>query len=150
MKIENGTQAPGLPDKPSRPANPAGDVTFKSHLQKALIRNEPGRHSSLPATATPSPGVVTPMFGAGINRHKVVQGLEDFLGALSIYQERLGDARFDLKLLEQDLNRLGAHCRQMDDWLQCASVDDDLRHVIQEGLTTARVEIERFYAGGYC
>lgn len=150
MKIENGTPGFGQPDKPSRTATPGNDTAFKTHLEKALVRNDSENNPSLSVTAPPSSGVVTPMFGASVNPHRVVQGFEDFLGALSTYQERLGDARYDLKLLEQDINGIGAHCRQLDDWLQHTSVDDDLRRVLREGLTTARVEMERFYAGDYC
>lgn len=150
MRIEKGAPGFGQPDKSSRMAKPADITAFKTHLEKALVKNDSEHKPLLSVAALPSPGVVTPMLGSGVDPHTVVQGYEDFLGALSIYQERLGDARYDLKLLEQDLNRIGAHCRQLDEWLQHTSVDDDLRVVLREGLTTARIEIERFYAGEYC
>ncbi len=153
MKIQNGTQGHGLPDKPSRVTKPTGDTAFKTHLDNALVRKDFEDKPSLSVTAKPSPGVVTPMSGIGAQPQGVVQGvvqgLEDFLGTLEVYQKRLGDARIDLKTLAQDLDRIGAQCHQLDKWSRSAMIDDDLRGMLQAGLTTARVEMARFYAGEY-
>ncbi len=150
MKIDNRTQGFVLPNQTAPSTAPAGGNAFKTHLEKAMVRTGSGQNPSLGVAATPSPGAVTSIIGASGNHQRLVQGLDDLLGALSTYQKRLGDARFDLKTLEQDLNGIEAHCRQMDDWLEHASVDDALRGMLREGLATARIEIERFYGGEYC
>ena len=150
MKIENGTQGLGRSDQPARPAKAAGDAAFKTHLDQALVRNPSGPKLSVGVTAIRSPGVVTPMSGIGTHPQRVVQGLEDFLGILETYQARLGDARCDLKMLKRDLDRIGARCHQLDAWSRSATIDEGLRDLLQEGLTTARVEMARFYAGTYC
>ncbi len=149
MKIQNGAQGLGLPDKPSRAAKVAGDTAFKTHLDSALARTDCKPNPSFSVTGGPSPGVVPPLSGIGNQPHGIVQDLEDFLGTLEAYQKRLGDARIDLKTLAQDLDRIGAQCRQLDNWSRSTMIDDDLRGLLQEGLTTARVEMARFYAGEY-
>ena len=95
--------------------------------------------------------ILTPLTDVtALRTESAVQHFEGFLDALSAYQERLGNSGFDLKALEQDLNRIDTQCRQLDTLSKDVQIDDDLRALFQEGIAAARVEKERFYRGDYC
>ncbi len=147
MKIENN-HSHGLPRHVSRPMDPAAEASFKSQFTQALDASAPNRNPSAAITATRSPAALAPL--NGFARQGAVHSFENFLSALDTYRERLGDGRFTLKMLEQDLNRIGAQCRQLDPWIRDPRVDEGLRALLKEGLATARVEMERFYRADYC
>ena len=79
-----------------------------------------------------------------------VQSFENLLGALNTYQERLGDGRFSLRMLERDLSHIDYQCRQLSGLANNLPPDGKLFPVLKEGLTIARMEMERFQRGDYC
>lgn len=148
MKIEND---PGRNffNPASRAAETTGGASFKTHLERALgsAKEEQGSTAAIALTRPPTrvDGALNPASA----EHVAVKNFERLIGALATYQERLGNDRFSLKMLEKDLNRIHDHCQQLDALTQDLTADDDLRPLLQEGLTTARMEIERFQRGDY-
>ncbi len=147
MKIDN-THAHGPARNVSRERQPAAETSFKSQFKQALQDSSPGRIPSAAITATRSPAAVPPLGTS--TAHMALQTFEDFLSSLESYQKRLGDGRFNLKMLAQDLNQIGAYCRQLEPLTRDPRIDEGLYSLLKEGLATARAEMERFHRGDYC
>ncbi len=149
MKIEND-QSNGFPANLSRPAAPGGEVSFRQQLDQALdAASETGKQSSSIA-AMRSTAALGPLSGSPVDGHTAVKSFEIFIDNLGAYQKRLADGRYSLKMLAQDLRRINEDCRQLETLTRDPRVDDELRSLLNEGLTTARIEFERFDRGDYC
>ncbi len=132
------------------PGNPTAADAFKTHFENAL-----GATESKPSPPSPtalgglSAAVNLPRNPSACER-AAVTSFENLLASLTTYQERLGDGRFNLRMLASDLDRISGHCRQLDALTQELASDDALLPMLKEGLTTARMELERFQRGDYC
>lgn len=147
MKIEKNPSL-GLPQKMARPVQAAGSASFKTQFTQALNASVRNRLPSAPITTTRSAAILAT--GNGCAAQGATHHIENLLNALDTYQKRLGDGRFNLKSLSQDIDRVDAHCRRLAPLAKDPRIDEDLRALLTEGLTTARVEMERFHRGDYC
>ena len=149
MKIENDHPPQGAKVKaPS--AKTTNQRPFQAVFDQSLKGVSSGSRTSKALSVTRPPAVTAMSIGSLSTERAAVKSFEDFLGALTIYQERLGDGRVSLRMLESDLSRVDEQCRQLDRLARHLPSGGDLLPVLQEGLTTARMEMERFQRGDYC
>jgi hypothetical protein len=149
MKIENDHPTPHIKTHTAS-SKPADGKTFRSVFDQSLQASvAPTRISnSLSVTRAPAAGAVS--IGPLSPEQAAVQSFENLLGALNTYQERLGDGRFSLRMLERDLSHIDYQCRQLSGLANNLPPDGRLFPVLKEGLTIARMEMERFQRGDYC
>jgi hypothetical protein len=149
MKIENDHPTPHIKTRRAS-SEPADGKTFRSLFDQSLQASVgPNRISnSLSVTRAPAAGAVS--IGPLPPEQAAVKSFEDLLGALTTYQERLGDGRFSLRMLERDLSHIDYQCRQLSGLANNLPPDGKLFPVLKEGLTIARMEMERFQRGDYC
>ena len=149
MKIEN--EHPPQSAKVKAPsAKPASQRPFQAVFDQSLKEVSSGNRTSKALSVTRPPAATAMSIGPLPSERAAVKSFEDLLGALTIYQKRLGDGRVSLRMLESDLNRVDEQCRQLDRLARNLPSGGDLLPVLQEGLTTARMEMERFQRGDYC
>ena len=79
-----------------------------------------------------------------------VQEMEDFIDALEGYQQQLGDPSNCLRDIAPSLERLDQAQRHLTDFASKAPADSPLGSIMNEGLVTATMEIQRFRSGLYC
>ncbi len=79
-----------------------------------------------------------------------VQAMEQFIDSLDDYQKRLEDPQYNLRDLQPALERLDKEHRHLSHWAEKTPDDNPLKHIINEGLVTATLEISRFRSGVYC
>ena len=149
MKI-NSDHSNGLPANLARPAGPGGGVSFRQQFDQALDAASAKSAPSAPIAATRSAAASAPLSGPPANNKNAVESFESFVAKLDAYQKRLADGRYSLRMLDQDLRGINAHCRHLERLTRDPLMDDALRTLLNEGLATARVEFERFGRGDYC
>ncbi len=149
MKIENDHPPQGAKAKAPSPT-PANQRPFQAVFEQSLQEVSSGNRTSKALSVTRPPAATAMSIGPLSSDRAAVKSFEDLLGALAIYQERLGDGRVSLRMLESDLNRVDEQCRQLDGLARNLPSGGDLLAVLQEGLATARMEMERFQRGDYC
>jgi hypothetical protein len=131
-------------------SRPTGDATFKKLFDQALDKAPP---TTVEGDATLTAGSASSAdlaMGNASWERSAVERFESLLDALAGYQERLGNGRVSLRSLEQDLDRIGGHCNQLDALARRIAKDSAVQPLLEEGLAAARTEIERFYRGDYC
>ena len=79
-----------------------------------------------------------------------VQVMENFIDALEDYQQQLGDSSNSLRDIAPSLERLEKAHRHLAHFASEAPVDSPLGGIMNEGLVTATMEIQRFHSGVYC
>lgn len=79
-----------------------------------------------------------------------LQAMERFVDSLDAYQQRLADPACSLRDLEPALGRLEKAQRHLSDVSEKTPADSPLKDIINEGLVTATMEINRFRSGIYC
>ena len=79
-----------------------------------------------------------------------VRVMEDFIDALEGYQQQLGDPANCLRDIAPSLARLEQAQRHLADFASGAPADSPLGSIMNEGLVTATMEIQRFQSGVYC
>ena len=149
MKIENDHTPPHIKTRtPS--SKPTEGKTFRSVFDQSL--QAAGDRSRIPnsLSVTRTPAASAMSVGPLSSEQAAVNSFEDLLGALNTYQERLGDGRFSLRMLERDLNHIDYQCRQLSRLTNNLPPDVNLIPVLKEGLTIARMEMTRFNRGDYC
>ena len=149
MKIEHNQIPNGLTKAP-QPTKATDGAAFKTHFERALAPSEGHPRAEAPITVVRSAPIGRVPLRPAPAEKTVVNALDDLLGVLETYQMRLGDGRLSLKMLENDLNRINERYRQLDALTRDFTVNNDLRSLLEEGLATAREEIERFERGDYC
>ena len=141
---------PGIRNETRHPTKNSGEASFQTQFKQALEASVGKPASSAPVAATRSAPPALFSLGPSSDAETAVSRIEDFLGDLTTYQERLGDGRYSLKNLEQDLHRIGDPYRHLEALSRALPSDDDLQALMREGLAAARIEIERFWRGDYC
>ncbi len=149
MKISND-HSNGFPVNSARPAEPDGGVSFRQQFDQALDAASANGEPSAPVAATRSAAAMAPLSAPPVDAHNAINSFESFVDKLGVYQKRLADGRYTLKMLDQDLRGINAHCRHLERLTRDPLMDDALRNLLNEGLATARVEFERFGRGDYC
>ena len=149
MKIENDHPTPFIKTR-TPTAKPADDKSFRAVFDRSLQAAAGRNRVSNPLAINRSPAVSVMSIGPLSPEQAAVNSFEDLLGALSTYQEHLGDGRFNLRMLERELNHINDQCRQLDQLTRNLPTGDGLLPVLKEGLATARMEMERFKRGDYC
>ncbi len=149
MKIENH-HTNGIADNASRPTAPAGEDSFRGQFKRALDASCVDAQASPVIAATRSAAALSPLPPSSFGKHAAEDGFERFIDQLATYQQRLADGRYSLKMLAQDVRRISDHCRHLEVLTRDPQVDDGLRSLLKEGLSTARIEVERFHRGDYC
>ena len=149
MKIDND-HSNGFPVNSTRPAEAGGGVSFRQQFDRALDAASANGEPPAPIAATRSATALAPSFGPPVDAHNAIKSFESFVDQLDAYQKHLADGRYSLKMLDQDLRGIDAHCRHLERLTRDPLMDDALRNLLNEGLATARVEFERFGRGDYC
>jgi hypothetical protein len=150
MKI--GNVAPGTPmDRSISPSKnnptPTGfDQVFNETLQRHDgVKGKPAAVLQLPA--------VMPCGLKTIDSADAVPGvqvMENFIDALEGYQQQLGNSSICLRDIAPSLERLEKAHRHLAHFASEAPVDSPLGNIMNEGLVTATMEIQRFHSGVYC
>lgn len=149
MKIENN-QIPNRLTKAPQPTKATDGAAFQTHFERALAPTDGQPSAEAPITVVRSAPIGSVPWRPAPAEQTVVKAFDDLLGALETYQMRLGDGRFSLKMLENDLGRITERCRQLDALTRDFTADKDLCSLLEEGLATAKGEVERFQRGDYC
>lgn len=149
MKIKNDPTTKIV--KATAPSTrPADHRSFRAVFDQSLNEVSSGQQASKALAVTRPPAATALTIAPRSNAPAAVKGFQDLLGVLAIYQERLGDGRVSLRMLASDLDRIDEQCRQLEGLARNLPAGDDLLPLLQEGLTTARMEMERFHRGDYC
>jgi hypothetical protein len=148
MKITSHRSVSG--PKSAAPFKSSKDSEFKTLLTQTLKKGSP--ESTAAETVVPSPSAsATPLSHRAASwEQAAVSRFENLLDALTTYQKRLGDNRFSLRSLEPDLDRMDRQCQQLDALTKAVAPDSEALAFLREGLTMARIEVERFQRGDYC
>ena len=79
-----------------------------------------------------------------------VQAMEDFIDALEGYQQQLADPSNCLRDIAPSLECLEQAQRHLAEFASETPVDSPLGSIMNEGIVTATMEIQRFHSGLYC
>lgn len=150
MKISDTPPIVGVDRTAGQKIHPQDDSGFQKVFDAAL-----GRAGATTRQApSVSPASVTAPHGVdSVGMRPAASGvpvMERFMDAMEAYQLRLEDPRCRLRDVEPALMRLENEQRQLSRWAEDASVDGPLRDIMNQGLVTATLEINRFRSGQYC
>ena len=150
MKISDTTQFPvrdGCSSVKSNSQNASGfQQVFQNMLDQEKMEDQGPFAISHPHCTPPlSVGAVE-----AIHANAGLQGMEGLLDSLDTYQKKLADPHYTLRDLEPALNRLEKEHRNLSRWAEKSVADSPLQNIINEGLVTATLEINRFRSGNYC
>jgi hypothetical protein len=150
MKIDP-TSPHAPPDRIRRPPAPAGKPSgfqqiFNEALGQPTSANHPASSSAPLAAQAPSGvgwrGTDTP--------HSGIHVMEGFIDALEAYQKRLADPRANLRDIAPAFERLETAHAALSRCAAEATTDAPLSSIMNEGLVTSAMEMERFRSGRYC
>lgn len=150
MKVGNITPYSPPEHGPARPASGPKSTGFQQALDNAL-------HSGA-TTKTPLPGGIQARPLSIARADAVEPGqrtagiglMERFIDALEGYRKRLADPQCQLRDIAPALERLEAAHQHLSHFAAEAAVDEPLSAIMNEGLVTAAMEIQRFHGGVYC
>jgi len=123
---------------------------FQQVFNETLQRNGDAPHEPLTVF---QPQAAMPCGVASIDAADAlpgVQAMENFIDALEGYQQRLENPANSLRDMAPSLERLEQAQRRLARFASEAPLDSPLGSIMNEGLVTAAMEIQRFHSGVYC
>jgi hypothetical protein len=83
-------------------------------------------------------------------RPAALAALERLIESMEHYQRHLEDPRWNLRALQPALDRMRHALGETGAIASALPAGDDLRHLVDAGMTAASAEITRFQRGDYC
>lgn len=150
MKIGNLTPYIPRDQGPGRSTSDPHTTGFQKVLNDALHPDGPPR--------APVPGCVPPVSPPLASTDAVephgetagIHAMELFIDVLEGYRKRLADPNCPLRDIAPALERLEAAHRRLSHVAAETVVEEPLKGIMNEGLVTAAMEIQRFHGGMYC
>jgi len=150
MKVSDTPQLSAgthCPSERSASQHPSGfQQVFQNMFDQAKTENPVP--SAIMHSACPSPLTVNAI--EPLPTSSGVQAIERFIDSLEAYQKRLEDPQNNLRDLEPDLERIEREHGNLSHWADKTYGDNPLKSILNEGLVTATLEINRFRSGEYC
>lgn len=150
MKIHDASQLSALNHR--KPENSSGQNAsgFQQIFDNMVDQVTMGNPASSAVIHSPSPSSLTVKAIEPLHPTSGVQAMERFIDSLDNYQKGLEDPQYNLRDLEPALERLEREHRHLSQWADKTPGDNPLKHILNEGLVTATLEISRFRSGVYC
>ena len=150
MKIGHTTPFTPLDQSVSLSKTKSASSRFEQVFNESLQRQTGAKRDPSPVVQTTATmpcslnaiDSVDPVSGA--------QAMEDFIDALEGYQQQLGDPSNCLRDIAPSVERLEQAQRHLADFAFEEPADSPLGPIMNEGLVTAAMEIQRFRSGVYC
>jgi hypothetical protein len=123
---------------------------FEKVFNESLQRQEDaerGAPTVLQTLSLPASGVEA---SVPFNATAGMQAMDDLIDALEGYQQQLADPDCCLRDIAPSLERLENAHRHLARLATGAPADSTLGNIMNEGLVTATMEIQRFHSGVYC
>jgi len=150
MKIGQLTHSPQMDRGLSATKAQPGPSGFRQVFNETLQRNGGAPHEPSPVL---QPQAAMPCSVASIDAVDPLSGMqamEDFIDALEGYQQRLENPANGLRDIAPSMERLERAQHQLVRFASQAPADSPLGSIMNEGLVTAAMEIQRFHSGVYC
>ena len=149
MKIENydPTKSLSLERKTSR--QPAVAREFNTILEKT-IENKKTEFTAPPPTAFASQlNAIQPSTFSQRNKQVALDRIENFIGLLDQYQQKLADPSISLKKIDPIINEINKERESLTPVLDALRDNEKLKNIMNQALVTATLELNKFYRGDY-
>ena len=150
MKIygDNQILKEGYPQKPQK-SETTPNADFKDILKES-VENAPENPSKIQPSTLMDP-VSAIRFNALAPQDKkiTVERIHNFLNLLDNYRQQLSDPHVTLRTLEPVMNTIAKEKDQLSGLLDSLPNEDGLKHILNQTLITASLEVIKFNRGDY-
>ena len=150
MKIEYLTHGTPVEHSASPRKTTPPSSGFEKVFNESLQRHEDANRVAptvLPTLTVPACGMEA---SVPFNATAGMQAMDDLIDALEGYQQQLADPVCCLRDIAPSLERLEDAHRHLARLATDAPTDSALGNIMNEGIVTATMEIQRFHSGVYC
>ena len=150
MKIygDNGILKESYPQKTQNKDN-VPDADFKNILKESVENSTKNPSKIQPST------IMDPVSAVRFNplspqdKNITVESVDNLLNLLDNYRQQLSDPHVTLRTLEPMMNTIAKEKDQLSGLLDSMPNDDKLKHILNQTLITASLEVIKFNRGDY-
>ena len=150
MKIHNhenplNTVFPGTKSAPQPPAEKAFDTILKESVDK--VNKEDTKVQ--PTTFISPLNGIQKITSSEDDQRSAIDRIENLIGLLDQFRHQLADPSTTLKTMDPTIRKIDQERDKLAPALESISEDEDLKHILNQTLVTASLEVSKFYRGDY-
>jgi len=150
MKIygDNEILKEGYPQKPQK-SEITPNADFKDILKESVENAPENPPKTQPSTLMDPVSAIRFSPLAPQDKNITVERIHNFLNLLDNYRQQLNDTRVTLRTLEPVMNTIAKEKDQLSGLLDSLPNEDGLKHILNQTLITASLEVIKFNRGDY-
>ena len=150
MKIygDNGILKESYPQKPQNNEEPP-NADFKNILKESVEKSTENPSKIQPSTLMDPVSAIRFNPLSTQDKNITVERVHNLLNLLDNYRQQLSDPHVTLRTLEPMMNTIAKEKDQLSGLLESMPNDDGLKHILNQTLITASLEVIKFNRGDY-